>query len=106
VPVDRYAGRYSNEMYGDVNVDVAADKMSLQYGPARVGDLEPWSRDAYKIVWRDKREGAGLVQFEVDPIGAVRSLRLYETLTPAALRSADVDEFRKVPAATAAVGAR
>jgi len=108
VPVDRYAGHYSNEMYGDVNVDVAAaDKIVLQYGAGRVGDLEPWSRDAYKIVWRGKREGSGLVQFIVDPIGTVRSLRLYESLTPAAFRSPDVDEFRKVaPATAAAVGAR
>ena len=106
VPIDRYAGRYSNEMYGDVNVDVAADKIVLQYGPSRMGDLEPWSRDAYKIVWRGKREGSGLVQFVVDPVGTVRSLRLYESLTPAALRSPDVDEFRKVAPVTAAVGAR
>ena len=108
VPLDRYAGHYSNEMYGDVNVDVAAaDKIVLQYGAGRVGDLEPWSRDAYKIVWRGKREGSGLVQFIVDPIGTVRSLRLYESLTPAAFRSPDVDEFRKVaPATAAAVGAR
>lgn len=107
VPIDRYAGRYSNEMYGDVNVDVAADKIVLQYGPSRIGDLEPWSRDAYKVVWREKREGAGLVQFVVDPVGTVRSLRLYESLTPAALRSPDVDEFRKAAPVTAAtVGAR
>ena len=107
VPVDRYAGRYSNEMYGDVTVDVAADKMSLQYGPGRVGDLQPWSRDAYKVVWHGKREGTGLVQFVVDPVGSVRSLRLYESLTPAALRSPDIDEFRKVaPTTAAAVGAR
>ena len=47
------------------------------------------------------------MQFVVDPIGTVRSLRLYESLTPAAFRSPDVDEFRKVaPATAAAVGAR
>lgn len=102
VPVDRYAGRYSNQMYGDITVDVAGDKMVLQYGPLRVGDLQPWSRDAYKIVWHDQRDGAGLVQFVVDPVGAVRSLRLYESLTPAAFRSPDVDEFRRVAPATAA----
>lgn len=107
VPVDRYAGRYTNEMYGDVTVDVAADKIALQFGPSRIGDLEPWSRDAYKIVWHGRREGSGLVQFVVDPVGTVRSVRLYESLTPAALRSEDVDEFRRVAAATATtVGGR
>jgi hypothetical protein len=88
-------------------VDVAADKIALQFGASRTGDLEPWSRDAYKVVWRGKREGTGLVQFVVDPVGMVRSLRLYESLTPAALRSPDVDEFRRVAPATAAtVGGR
>jgi hypothetical protein len=108
VPVDRYAGRYTNEMYGDMTVDVSsADKMVLQYGAGRVGDLEPWSRDAYKVIWRGKLPGTGLVQFIVDPVGTVRSLRLYESLTPAAFRSPDVDEFRKItPATAAAVGAR
>lgn len=108
VPLDRYAGRYTNEMYGDVNVDVSGDKISLQYGDAaRAGDLEPWSRDAYKVVWHEKRAGTGLVQFVVDPVGTVRSLRLYESLSPAAFRSPDVDEFRKVgPVTAAALGAR
>lgn len=107
VPIDRYAGRYTNEMYGDVTVDVTGGKMVLQFGESRVGDLEPWSRDAYKIVWRERRSGAGLVQFVISPVATVQSLRLYQSLSPAALRSPDVDEFRHVaPTAAAAVGSR
>ena len=104
VPIDRFTGKYTNEMYGDVTVSQAADKLTLQFGPSLTGDLEPWARDAYKIVWRDRREGTGLVQFVIDPVGRVALLRLYQSLTPAALRSPDVDEFRRVTTATATVG--
>ncbi len=106
VPIDRLAGRYTNEMYGDVTVSLAADKLVLQFGPSLTGDLEPWANDSYKIVWRDRREGTGLVAFTVDPLGSVSSLRLYQSLTPAALRSPDVDEFRRVTPAAASLGAR
>ena len=106
VSIDRFAGQYSNDMYGDVTVSLAAEKLVLQFGPSLAGDLEPWARDSYKIVWRDRREGTGLVQFVVDPVGKVGSLRLYQSLTPAALRSPDVDEFRRVAPAASTVGAR
>jgi len=106
VPIDRLAGQYTNEMYGDVTIQVAGDKPVLHFGPSLEGDLQPWAGDSYKIVWRDQREGTGLVQFIVDPVGTVVSLRLYNSFTPAALRSPDVDEFKRVTAATPTVGAR
>lgn len=104
LPIDRYAGEYTNEMYGDINVTQAGEKLVLQFGPSLTGDLEPWSKDSYKIVWRDRREGTGLVEFFVSPVGTVSNLRLYQSLNPAALRSPDIDLFRRVTPATAAVG--
>jgi hypothetical protein len=106
LPIDRYAGQYTNEMYGDININLAADKLVLQFGPSLTGDLEPWSKDSYKIVWRDRREGTGLVEFIVNPVGAVSALRFYQPLTPAALRSPDVDEFRRIASPASTVGAR
>jgi len=106
VPIDSYAGQYNNEMYGDINVTLAANKLVLQFGPSLTGDLEPWSKDSYKIVWRDRREGTGLVEFLVSPVGTVSALRFYQPLTPAALRSPDIDLFRRVAPATSTVGAR
>jgi hypothetical protein len=78
----------------------------LQFGPSLTGDLEPWAGDSYKVVWRDQREGTGLVQFIITPIGTVAALRLYQSFTPAGLRSPDVDEFRRVTPAMSTVGAR
>ena len=106
VAIDRLAGQYTNEMYGDVTIQVAADKPVLQFGPSLTGDLQPWAGDSYKVVWRDKREGTGLVQFIVTPVGTVSALRLYQSFTPGALRSPDVDEFRRVTPAMSTVGAR
>jgi hypothetical protein len=106
VPIDRYAGQYENEMYGDINVTLAADKLTLQFGPSLIGELEPWSKDSYKIVWRDRREGTGLVEFMVSPVGTVSALRFYQPLTPAAFRSPDIDLFRRVTPAAPTVGVR
>lgn len=106
VPVDRLAGQYTNEMYGDVTVQVAGDKPVLHFGPSLTGDLQKWAGDSYKIVWRDQREGTGLVQFIADPVGTLVSLRLYQSFTRAGLRSPDVEEFRRVTAAMPTVGAR
>jgi hypothetical protein len=93
-------------MYGDINITLAADKLVLQFGPSLTGDLEAWSKDSYKIVWRDRREGTGLVEFLVSPVGTVSALRFYQPLTPAALRSPDIDLFRRVTPAASTVGAR
>jgi hypothetical protein len=106
VPIDRYAGQYNNEMYGDINVTLAADKLTLQFGPSLTGDLESWSKDSYKIVWRDRREGTGLVEFLVSPVGTVSALRFYQPLTAAALRSPDIDLFRRIAPPASTVGAR
>jgi hypothetical protein len=106
LPIDRYAGQYNNEMYGDVNVTQAGDKLVLQFGPSLTGDLEPWSKDSYKIVWRDRREGTGLVEFFVSPVGTVSNLRLYQSLNPAALRSPDIDLFRRIAPTSPTVGIR
>jgi CubicO group peptidase (beta-lactamase class C family) len=97
VSIDRFAGRYTSEMYGDATVAQDADRLVLQVGPTSIGDLAPWANDSYKVVWRDHRSGTGLVTFIVDPMGGVSSLRLRRTLTPASLRSQDVDEFSRVP---------
>jgi CubicO group peptidase (beta-lactamase class C family) len=106
VSIDRLAGQYTNEMYGDVTIQVTGEKPVLQFGPSLTGDLEPWTGDSYKVVWRDQREGTGLVQFIITPIGTVAALRLYQSFTPAGLRSPDVDEFRRVTPAMSTVGAR
>ncbi|HEY7232546.1 MAG TPA: serine hydrolase [Gemmatimonadaceae bacterium] len=106
VAIDRLGGQYTNEMYGDVTIQVAAEKPVLQFGPSLTGDLQPWAGDSYKVVWRDRREGTGLVQFIITPLGTVSALRLYPSFTPAALRSPDVDEFRRVTPAMSTVGAR
>ena len=97
LPLDAYAGKYANEMYGDVAVALESGHLVARFGPNFTGDLEPWAYDSFRVTWRDLREGKSMVLFTLDPEGKV-----------AALRIPDIDEFRRVPdrpVATAAAGA-
>lgn len=98
VAADRVLGRYTNEMYGDVTVAAENGRQVLHFGPGFAGDLESWANDSYKVVWHDRRQGTGLVTFVVDPLGQVSSLRIWSSLTPAALRGEEGDEFKRAAA--------
>ncbi|MDB4876740.1 MAG: beta-lactamase [Gemmatimonadetes bacterium] len=98
VSPEHFVGQYTNEMYGDVHVAAEGGHQVLHFGSGFTGDLEHWANDSYKITWRDRREGTGLVTFVVNPVGQVSSLKLWQSLTPAALRNEDVDEFKRVGA--------
>ncbi len=96
LPLEAYAGKYTNEMYGDVAVVQEAGYLVARFGPGFTGDLEPWAYDSFRVTWRDLREGKSMVTFTLDANGKVASLRI-----------PDIDEFKRVPdkpAATAAGG--
>jgi hypothetical protein len=94
VTPDHFLGRYANEMYGDVTVANEGAHQVLHFGPGFAGDLEHWANDSYKITWHDRRQGSGLVTFDVDPLGQVASLKIWSSLTPAAMRE-EGDEFKR-----------
>jgi hypothetical protein len=97
VTPDHFLGRYTNEMYGDVTVASEGAHQVLHFGPGFAGDLEHWANDSYKVTWHDRRQGDGLVTFVVDAFGQVSSLKIWSSLTPAALRE-DGDEFKRAAA--------
>jgi CubicO group peptidase (beta-lactamase class C family) len=100
VTPDHFVGRYVSEMYGDVTIAAEGAHQVLHFGPSFAGDLEHWANDSYKITWHDRRQGSGLVTFLVNPLGQVSSLELWPSLTPAALRSEDGDDFKRLAATT------
>jgi CubicO group peptidase (beta-lactamase class C family) len=99
VTPDHFVGRYTNEMYGEVTVATDGTRQVLHFGPGFAGDLEHWANDSYKIAWHNRRQGTGLVTFIVDPLGQVSSLKIWSSLSPAAMRSDEGDEFKRPPAA-------
>jgi CubicO group peptidase (beta-lactamase class C family) len=76
LPLEKYAGTFKNELYGDVQVKVDNDKLTVHYGPAYVGELAHWHFDTFRIRWNDPTIGKGTVTFHLDARGRVSELVL------------------------------
>jgi CubicO group peptidase (beta-lactamase class C family) len=65
-----YAGKYSDPLYGEIEVSLADGKLSLSIGKGetRVADLEHWHHDTFRTVWRRRWLGEGLVSFQLNPV--------------------------------------
>lgn len=75
--LDKYAGTYSDEMYGDVKVAQDENgKLVARYGPAFTGDLEHWHYDTFQVTWRDRTLGKSLVTFTLAAAGKVEAVKL------------------------------
>jgi CubicO group peptidase (beta-lactamase class C family) len=74
--LNRYAGTYSDSLYGDVEVTTEGDRLVAAMGPSFVGDLEHWHFDTYKVRWRDRGLGTTYFTFTLNAKGEVESLRV------------------------------
>ncbi len=71
VPPSRYVGIYENEVYGEIHVAEEEGRLVLRFGPARVGDLEHWHYDTFRIRWRDPMLPQAFVTFSLSAEGEV-----------------------------------
>jgi CubicO group peptidase (beta-lactamase class C family) len=67
--LDKYAGTYQNEMYGETKFMLKDGKLVSEFGPNFNGDLEHWHYDTFRVVWRDRMEGKGFVVFKLNAKG-------------------------------------
>jgi hypothetical protein len=75
--LDKYAGTYQDEMYGDVKVEQdESGKLLMRYGPAFTGDLEHWHYDTFQAAWRDRGMGKSLVTFTLNAQGKVEAVKI------------------------------
>jgi CubicO group peptidase (beta-lactamase class C family) len=75
--LDKYAGTYQDEMYGDVKVGLdESGKLVARYGPAFTGDLEHWHYDTFQAAWRDRTLGKSLITFTLNAQGKVESVKI------------------------------
>lgn len=75
--LDKYAGTYQDEMYGDAKVTQdESGKLVIRYGPAFTGDLEHWHYDTFQATWRDRTLGKGLVTFTLNSQGKVEAVKI------------------------------
>jgi CubicO group peptidase (beta-lactamase class C family) len=78
LPLAAYAGRYSDPLFGAVDVSLDAEGQSLRasYGGAFVGKLEHWNFDTFRARWNAKWRGTSSASFVLDPNGKPTELRM------------------------------
>jgi CubicO group peptidase (beta-lactamase class C family) len=76
--LEKYAGAYESEMYGDAKVTLEKGKLVAHYGPGFTGDLEHWHYDTFRVTWRDRMEGKGFISFTLNPQGKVAEMKVEE----------------------------
>jgi CubicO group peptidase (beta-lactamase class C family) len=78
LPEARYAGRYSDQMYGDVTIAEENGRLVLRFShsPALTGDLEHWQYDTFVARWRQANIPDAYVTFALGPDGAIRTMEM------------------------------
>ena len=76
VALDKYAGTYRNELYGDVKVIHDAGKLSMGYGPAFTGDLSHWHYDTFRARFFAAGDAKVFVTFALNAQGKLDTLTL------------------------------
>jgi len=74
LPLERYAGTYSDTLDGDATVRREGDGLVFQYGTL-VADLAHWQYDTFQAIWRQRRLGKAYATFVLGPDGKVAEMR-------------------------------
>ncbi|HEX4629193.1 MAG TPA: serine hydrolase, partial [Gemmatimonadales bacterium] len=101
LPLDRYAGRYRDDLYGDAVLALEGGKLVLRLtrSPAFVGDVQHWQHDTFIAHWRTRHLEDAYLTFALDPKGAIDRFQM-AAVSPLADFSFDYQDllFRPVPA--------
>jgi Domain of unknown function (DUF3471) len=79
LPLEKYAGRYTDAWYGEISIDVELGKLVMRFShnPALTGDLQHWQNDTFKARWRDRSLAAdAFVTFALYADGAIRQINM------------------------------
>ncbi len=93
--LDRYAGTYQDDWYGDVVIERQAGKLVMRFSHSAqlVGELEHYQYDTFIVRWRDRELRAdAYVTFALNAAGAVESARM-EAVSPATDFSFDFQDL-------------
>jgi len=77
--LDKYAGTYRDEWYGDIEIRLQGGKLVLSFipTPSLVGDLEHWSYDTFVVRWRDRELRAdATLAFALNPDGTIDQAKM------------------------------
>jgi CubicO group peptidase (beta-lactamase class C family) len=101
LPLERYAGRYTDQMYGDVTIAKEGDRLVLRFShsPALTGDLEHWQYDTFVARWRQRNIPDAYVTFALKPDGAIKTMEM-AAVSPLADFSYDFQDLLFTPSAS------
>jgi hypothetical protein len=74
--LEKYAGDYTDEMYGDAKIMVENGALKAQYGPNFKGTLEHWHYDVFRVKWQDEMQGQGFINFKLNSQGKVETMSI------------------------------
>jgi hypothetical protein len=101
LPLERYAGTYTDAWYGDVAIEHTAGRLAIRFTktPLLVGDLEHWQHDTFIARWRDRELRAdAYVTFALNPDGSIERARM-RAVSPATDFSFDFHDLLLTPKA-------
>jgi len=71
----KYAGTYTDPLYGDVLVTLENGHLRARYGTAFDGPLEHWNYDTFRAKWAAEWRGTSLLTFVLDAHGEPTTLQ-------------------------------
>jgi CubicO group peptidase (beta-lactamase class C family) len=82
--LDKYAGTYKSEIYGEVKVtlekngekDKSKQKLVVRFSSPFTGELEHWNYDTFRLIPGDRTQEKQLVTFTLDAKGKVAEVKL------------------------------
>ncbi len=75
LPLGKYAGTYSDSMYGDATVRQEGQALTLQYGTT-LADLAHWQYNTFRATWRPRHLGKAYVTFTLNDEGKVDEMKI------------------------------
>ncbi|HXE90660.1 MAG TPA: serine hydrolase [Terriglobales bacterium] len=100
LPLEKYAGTYRDDWYGDIEITHANGKLTLRFTrtPSLVGHLEPWQHDTFIVRWRDRELRAdAYVTFALHPDGSIDQAKM-KAVSPETDFSFDFQDLLLKPA--------
>jgi CubicO group peptidase (beta-lactamase class C family) len=88
LPIERYAGSYTDSTYGDVDVTLAGGSLYARFGTADLGRLEHWEYESFRALGPPPEAQRTPVTFVPDGGGRVASLRVFGVTFARTARSA------------------
>lgn len=76
LPLNEYAGKYTDPLYGTVEVSVQGTGLRINMNGVETGTVEHWNYDSFYGPWDKAWYGKFVVQFKLNVLGKVESLSL------------------------------